>query len=204
MFNKVIILGNLTRDVELRYLNTGTAIATIGLASNRKYKKQDGTPNEEVCFIDVTLFGRSAEVANQYLKRGSKILIEGRLHYEAWQDSQGNKRSKHTVIAENMQMLDSKPQGQYATPQGDWAQDYAGGYGNQTHNTYGQPANPYYPNQIHGNPTSTAQHVIPNTQTSNTYLEGQNIHSTSNNGNTQSYSQDLPEINVDSDEEIPF
>ncbi|MCX2716316.1 single-stranded DNA-binding protein [Helicobacter sp. MIT 21-1697] len=111
MYNKVIIIGNLTRDVELRYLPSGSALATIGLASNRRFKKQDGTNGEEVCFVDVKLFGRSAEVANQYLRKGSKILIEGRLSLESWTDQSGAKKSKHTITAESMQMLDSKPSG---------------------------------------------------------------------------------------------
>ncbi|RDU57963.1 single-stranded DNA-binding protein [Helicobacter sp. MIT 99-5507] len=105
MFNKVIIVGNLTRDVELKYLPSGSAAATIGLASNRKFKKQDGTMADETCFVDVKLFGRTAEVANQYLKKGSQILIEGRLTLETWNDATGAKRSKHSIVAENMQML---------------------------------------------------------------------------------------------------
>lgn len=105
MFNKVIIVGNLTRDVELKYLPSGSAAATIGLASNRKFKKQDGTMADETCFVDVKLFGRTAEVANQYLKKGSQILIEGRLVLETWNDATGAKRSKHSIMAENMQML---------------------------------------------------------------------------------------------------
>ena len=104
MFNKVIIVGNLTRDVELKYLPSGSAAATIGLASNRKFKKQDGTMADETCFVDVKLFGRTAEVANQYLKKGSQILIEGRLVLETWNDATGAKR-KHSIVAENMQML---------------------------------------------------------------------------------------------------
>ncbi|WP_295698339.1 single-stranded DNA-binding protein [Helicobacter mastomyrinus] len=108
MYNKVIMMGNLTRDVELRYLPSGSALATIGLASNRRFKKQDGNMGDEVCFVDVKLFGRSAEVANQYLRKGSKVLIEGRLSFESWNDQSGAKRSKHTIIAESMQMLDSK------------------------------------------------------------------------------------------------
>ncbi|PAF42036.1 single-stranded DNA-binding protein [Helicobacter sp. 11S03491-1] len=108
MYNKVIMVGNLTRDVELRYLPSGSALATLGLASNRRYKKQDGTQGEEVCFVDVKLFGRAAEVANQYLRKGSKVLIEGRLTLESWVDQNGAKKSKHTITAESMQMLDSK------------------------------------------------------------------------------------------------
>lgn len=108
MFNKVVMIGNLTRDVELRYLPSGAALATIGLASNRRFKKQDGSIADESCFIDVKLFGRTAEIANQYLKKGSKILIEGRLTYETWTDQMGAKKSRHTITAESMSMLDSK------------------------------------------------------------------------------------------------
>lgn len=105
MFNKVIIVGNLTSDVELKYLPSGSATTTIRLASNRKYKKQDGEMTEETCFVDVKLFGRTAEIANQYLKKGSQVLIDGRLNYETWNDASGQKRSKHTITAESMQML---------------------------------------------------------------------------------------------------
>ena len=105
MFNKVILVGNLTRDVELRYLPSGAALARLNLATNRRYKKQDGTQAEEVCFIDVNLFGRTDEVANQYLKKGSQVLIEGRLVLESWTDNTGAKRTKHSITAESMQML---------------------------------------------------------------------------------------------------
>lgn len=108
MYNKVIIMGNLTRDIELKYSSSGFAIATMGLASNRRFKKQDGSQGEEACFVDVKLFGRTAEIANQYLKKGSKVLIEGRLTLESWTDQSGSKKSKHTITAESMQMLDSK------------------------------------------------------------------------------------------------
>lgn len=108
MYNKVIMVGNLTRDVELRHLPSGSALATIGLASNRRFKKQDGSNGEEVCFIDVKLFGRAAEIAQQYLKKGSKILIEGRLTLESWVDQSGAKKSRHTITAESMQMLDAR------------------------------------------------------------------------------------------------
>ncbi|WP_027327007.1 single-stranded DNA-binding protein [Helicobacter pametensis] len=123
MFNKVIMVGNLTRDVELRYLPSGSAVATIGLASNRRYKRQDGTQAEEVCFVDAKLFGRTAEVANQYLRKGSKVLIEGKLTYESWTDQTGIKRSRHVITAESMQMMDtrqdtqSSSQGYDASPQ---------------------------------------------------------------------------------------
>jgi len=108
MFNKIILVGNLTRDIELRYAQSGTAIANTAIATSRKFTA-NGEKKEEVCFVDITFFGRSAEVANQYLRKGSKILVEGRLNFEQWEDKNGGgKRSKHSVIAETMQMLDSK------------------------------------------------------------------------------------------------
>ncbi|MDR1555006.1 MAG: single-stranded DNA-binding protein [Campylobacteraceae bacterium] len=110
MFNRVILVGNLTRDIELRYLPSGSAISSTGIATNRRFKKQDGSAGEEVCFIDISLFGRTAEIANQYLKKGSKILVEGRLKLDTWTDQSGQKRSKHTIVVDNLQMLDSKNQ----------------------------------------------------------------------------------------------
>lgn len=107
MFNKVILVGNLTRDIELRYAQSGTAIASGSIATSRKFTS-NGEKKEEVCFIDLTFFGRSGEVANQYLRKGSKILVEGRLSFDQWVDQQGAKRSKHSVIVETMQMLDSR------------------------------------------------------------------------------------------------
>jgi single-strand DNA-binding protein len=109
MFNKVILIGNLTRDVELRYTPSGTAIAKFGIATNRTYKDQvTGENKQETMFIDVTVFGRSAEVANQYLKKGRRVLIEGRLVFEQWVDNTGQKRSKHSVVAEKLQFMDTK------------------------------------------------------------------------------------------------
>ena len=108
MYNKVILVGNLTRDPELRYLPNGGAVCSAGIATNRKFKKQDGTQGEEVCFVDITFFGRTAEVANQYLKRGAKVLVEGRLKLDQWTDQNGNKRSKHSIVVESMQMLNTK------------------------------------------------------------------------------------------------
>ena len=112
MFNKVIMLGNVTRDIELSYLPNGGAVVKTGLATNRKFKKQDGSQGEEVCFIDVTFFGRTAEIANQYLSKGKKVLIEGRLKLDQWTDQQGGKRSKHSVTVESMKMIGSRGDGE--------------------------------------------------------------------------------------------
>ena len=107
-FNKVILAGNLTRDPELRYTPKGTAIARIGLAINRKWKSETGEMKEEVTFVDVDAFGKTAETIGQYLKKGRPILIEGRLRYDTWEDKQTKqKRSKLGVVLENFQFLDS-------------------------------------------------------------------------------------------------
>lgn len=108
MYNKVILVGNLTRDIELRYSQNGSAIAKTAIATSRKFSL-NGEKKEETCFVDITFFGRSGEVANQYLRKGSKILVEGRLSFEQWVDqTNGQKRSKHSVIVETMQMLDGR------------------------------------------------------------------------------------------------
>ena len=103
-FNRVIVMGNLTRDVELRYVQSGTAVADIGLAVNDRRKNQTGEWIEETTFVDVTLWGRTAEVAGEYLSKGSPVLIEGRLKYETW-ETDGQKRSKLKVVGEKMQMV---------------------------------------------------------------------------------------------------
>jgi single-strand DNA-binding protein len=106
--NKVILLGNLAKDIELRHTGAGTAVANTSIATNRKFKGANGDTREEVMFVDVTFFGRVAEIANQYLSKGSKVLVEGRLVLEQWTDQSGGKRSKHSVTVENLQMLDGK------------------------------------------------------------------------------------------------
>jgi len=108
MYNKIVLVGNLTRDIDMRFSQGGLAIAKSAIATSRKFKSNIGEQKEEVCFVDITFFGRSAEVANQYLRKGSKILVEGRLVFEQWTDQNGQKKSKHGVTVDVMQMLDSK------------------------------------------------------------------------------------------------
>lgn len=106
IFNKVILVGNLTRDPELRYTPKGTAIAKIGLAVNRVWTNEAGEKKEEVTFVDVDVFGRTAENVGQYLKKGRPVMIEGRLKLDQWDDKQtGAKKSKLGVIGENIQFL---------------------------------------------------------------------------------------------------
>ncbi|MFP4485456.1 MAG: single-stranded DNA-binding protein [Campylobacterales bacterium] len=145
MFNKVILVGNLTRDVELRYTPGGLAISKLGLATNRRYKNQQGEQKEEVCFVDINIFGRTAEVANQYLKKGSKVLIEGRLVLEQWTDQSGQKRSRHTVTAESMQMMDSKGSSGGSYNKDSYSDDYgydSNSYSPPKNDDFGVPASP--------------------------------------------------------------
>src|SRR6266542_3043562 len=100
-FNKVILVGNLTRDPELRFTPKGTAIARLGLATNRRWTTETGEQKEEVTYIDVDAFGKQAETISNYFKKGRPILIEGRLRYDSWDDKQtGQKRSKLGVVLE--------------------------------------------------------------------------------------------------------
>src|SRR6202000_2185908 len=112
-FNKVILMGNLTRDPELRYTPKGTAIAKIGLAVNRVWTNEAGEKKEEVTFVDVDVFGRTAENIGQYMRKGRPILIEGRLKLDQWDDKQtGQKKSKLGVVAETVQFLGSSQGGE--------------------------------------------------------------------------------------------
>ncbi|AJC84872.1 single-stranded DNA-binding protein [Campylobacter peloridis] len=110
MFNKVVLVGNLTRDIEMRYAPSGSAIGSSAIAVTRKFSTNMGEKREETCFIDISFFGRTAEIANQYLGKGSKVLIEGRLRFEQWSDQNGQNRSKHSVQVENLEMLGSAMQ----------------------------------------------------------------------------------------------
>lgn len=109
--NKVLLMGNLTRDPELRYAKSGTAMASFGLAVNTKSGEK-----EETLFIDVTAFGRQAETTSEYLKKGSSALIEGRLSFEQWESQDGQKRSKHKVLADRIQFMERAGQGEAAAP----------------------------------------------------------------------------------------
>src|SRR3954464_706403 len=111
-FNKVILIGNLTRDPEVRYTPKGTAVAEIGLAVNRVYTTDSGEKREEATFVDVTLWGRTAEIAGEYLKKGRPVFIEGRLQLDSWDDkTSGQKRSKLKVVGEGLQLLGGRPGG---------------------------------------------------------------------------------------------
>src|SRR5579862_3050395 len=108
-FNKIILLGNLTRDPQLKYLPSQMAVVEFGLAVNHKFRTKTGEEREEVLFIDCTCFGKGGEIINQYCQKGRPLLIEGRLKFDTWEDKQGGgKRSKHTVVVDNFQLLGSR------------------------------------------------------------------------------------------------
>lgn len=110
-FNRVILVGNLTRDPELRYLASGMAVTDIGLAVNDRRKNANGEWIEETTFVDVTLWGRTAEVVSEYCSKGAPLLIEGRLKLDSWETQDGQKRSKLKVVGERMQLLGARGQG---------------------------------------------------------------------------------------------
>lgn len=195
MFNKVILVGNLTRDIELRYSQSGMGIANTAIATSRKYTS-NGEKKEEVCFVDITFFARSAEIANQYLRKGSKILVEGRLNFDQWVDQNGQKRSKHSVVVETMQMLDSKG-------------DNQGGGNSYPQNDMQQQSQPYVqPQQQQQAPSyqggQQSQNAGYQQQPSQQGGYGQSSQQSYNRPAQQMPSaEQVPEIDIDEDE-IPF
>jgi len=105
-FNRVIMLGNLTRDPQLTYLPSQTPVVEFGLATNRRFKTGDGQQKDEVCFIDCRAYGRLAETISKYCRKGRPLMIEGRLSFDQWEAQDGTKRSKHRITVENFQFVD--------------------------------------------------------------------------------------------------
>jgi len=133
--NKVMLIGNLTRDPEVRYTPKGTAVAELGIAVNRRYTAENGEKREETTFVDVTLWGRTAELAGQYLKKGRPVYIEGRLQLDTWDDKQtGQKRSRLRVVGEEMQFLGG--------PRSEGAPDEEGDDGGYSRPAYERPQRP--------------------------------------------------------------
>jgi single-strand DNA-binding protein len=111
-FNRIILVGNLTRDPQLKYLPSQMAVVEFGLAVNHKFRTKDGQDREEVLFIDCSCFGKGADIINRYCQKGKPLLVEGRLKYDTWEDKQGGgKRSKHSVIVDNFQLMGGRSDG---------------------------------------------------------------------------------------------
>ena len=185
MYNKVVLVGNLTRDIELRYSQSGMAIAKTAIATSRKFTS-NGEKKEEVMFIDLTFFGRSGEVANQYLRKGSKILVDGRIQFDQWVDQNGGKRSKHSIAVESMQMLDSKGDNQNA---GGSQSNYNAPQQQQAQGGYNQPQQQQ---------AQSSYNAPQQQQQQPSYGQPQQKQAPQ-----QSMPADLPSIDIDEDE-IPF
>jgi single-strand DNA-binding protein len=126
--NRVFLMGNLTRDPQVKFLPSQTQVAEFGLACSRKFKGQDGSDREEVLFVDVSAFGKTAELINQYFTKGKPIFIEGRLKYDSWEDKNGGgKRSKLSVVVDNFQFIGGKDDGGRSGGAGGY--EAGGGYG---------------------------------------------------------------------------
>ncbi len=139
-YNKVIMVGNLTRDPQMSYLPSQTPVAEFGLAVNRRWRGQNGQQREETCFVDCRLYGRQAETFNQYMNKGSPVLIEGRLQLDTWEGKDGTKRSKHRIIVERFQFLGSAQ----GSRSGDSGPRGAQGQFNNTEPEY-EPSDDYSP-----------------------------------------------------------
>ncbi len=110
-FNRVIMMGNLTRDPDYKQLTSGQSVCRLGLASNRQFKnKQSGDMVQEVCFVDIDVWGAQAESCRQYLQKGRSVLVEGRLKLDTWEDNDGQKRSKHSIVADRVTFLTTQAQ----------------------------------------------------------------------------------------------
>ena len=125
-FNKVMLMGNLTRDPQLSYLPSQTAVVDFGLAVNRQWTGQDGSKREETCFVDCRAFGKPAETINKYMTKGRPIFVEGRLTYDTWTAQDGSKKSRLRVTVENFQFLGGAPSGPEGRAPGQAGHDQAG------------------------------------------------------------------------------
>lgn len=105
--NKVLLIGNLTRDPELKHIQNGNSVADFGLAVNRRFKRQDGTQQDEVVFVDITCWGATADIVQRYLAKGRRVFVEGRLKLNQWTTQEGERRQKLTVVADSLQFLDA-------------------------------------------------------------------------------------------------
>lgn len=148
-FNKVILMGNLTRDPELKTLQGGNSVCNLGLAVNRTWRDQQGNKQEEVTFIDVVVWGKTAENCNQYLSKGRPVFIEGRLQMDQWEDREtGQRRSKLKVVAERVQFMGGRDDNQGGGNQGGYRESGGGGYGGggqqQSGGGYSQHRNDQY------------------------------------------------------------
>ena len=141
-YNRIVLVGNLTRDPQLSYTPANTAICKFGIATNRKWRDREGNTREDVCFVDCTVFGRSAETFNQYMGKGRPVLVEGRLHLNQWTTPEGDKRSKHEVVVDNFTFLGGGRGGEGGGSQGGPPQSGASRSGPSSEPGYDEPPPP--------------------------------------------------------------
>ncbi|WP_169752180.1 single-stranded DNA-binding protein [Campylobacter mucosalis] len=194
MFNKVVLVGNLTRDIELRYTTNGAAIGNTGMAVTRRFTTNN-EKREETCFIDITFFGKQAEIANQYLGKGSKLLVEGRLKFDQWTDNNGQNRSKHSVSVENMEMLG----GGQNNNQGGFNQNNQNGFNNQG----------YQGGSNYGGGYNNSQNSYAQTSNQQSFGQQRVQNQPQNRANNDYYDEKIQDIDVDADkfdseDNIPF
>ncbi|KEA46345.1 single-stranded DNA-binding protein [Campylobacter mucosalis] len=194
MFNKVVLVGNLTRDIELRYTTNGAAIGNTGMAVTRRFTTNN-EKREETCFIDITFFGKQAEIANQYLGKGSKLLVEGRLKFDQWTDNNGQNRSKHSVSVENMEMLG----GGQNNNQGGFNQNNQNGFNNQG----------YQGGSNYGGGYNNSQNSYAQTNNQQSFGQQRVQNQPQNRANNDYYDEKIQDIDVDADkfdseDNIPF
>jgi len=209
--NKVILLGNLTRDVELRYGKTGIAIGKTSIATNRKTKNsQTGKyDKDEVMFVDLVIWGRTAEIVQQYFKRGSKILIEGRLSFNQWTDQSGNKRSKHEISVEAIDFPENKSSNNFGGGNYQNNQNQNGGnnYGNQSNQENSSYGNNNYQNQQQNSGGNSNYGSQNNGNYNQQQPAPQNSVPPVDNSkqNIQPKQEAVPEIDInDMDDQVPF
>lgn len=178
------MIGNLTRDMELKYLPSGSAIGKSAIATSHRYKTQTGEQKEEVCFLDFSVFGKGAEILNQYVRKGSKVMLEGRLIFEQWQAADGSNRSRHTLRVEEFKFLDSKNDGMGTNQNMGYNQPQAMGAPEYSQPQYNQPMQ--QPNSYQNNNYGSQQQG------------GMQRHQ-----EVEPYEQNIPTIDIDNDE-IPF
>lgn len=176
------MIGNLTRDIELKYLPSGSAIAKSAIATSHRYKAQNGEQKEEVCFLDFTVFGKGGEILNQYVRKGSKVMLEGRLVFEQWQAQDGSNRSRHTLRVEEFKFLDSKGENS--------GMNQGGGYNQPQQQA---PAQENYSQPQYNQPQQQNNYNAPMQNGGMQQQQQQN----------NSYEQNIPTIDIDNDE-IPF
>jgi len=196
MYNKVVLVGHLTRDIEVRYTQSGSAIGNVGIATNRTWKSQTGEQKSETMFIDLTFFGRTAEIANQYLRKGSKVLVDGRLVFEQWTTQDGSKRSKHAVVVESMKMMDTKAEGQ-ALAQGQQSKEYGNQPSQNSYGTQQEPKQNSYgsSNSTGGYDNNSSSYNAPPQQQQQSY--GQPQQQSYGQPQQQSYGQPKPQSGYD-------